>query len=63
LSDYIYTSELSHHGTKGMKWGIRRYRNKDGSLTPYTAAALSGGAATMYISDHVPANKKKKSQS
>lgn len=27
-------NELRHHGIKGMKWGIRRYRNKDGSLTP-----------------------------
>ena len=26
---------LCHHGIKGMKWGVRRYQNKDGS---YTAA-------------------------
>ena len=27
-------NELTHWGTKGMRWGIRRYQNKDGTLTP-----------------------------
>ena len=26
-------NELYHWGIKGMRWGIRRYQNKDGSLT------------------------------
>ena len=27
-------NNLQHHGIKGQKWGIRRFQNKDGSLTP-----------------------------
>ena len=29
MSNYI-----KHYGIKGQKWGVRRYQNKDGSLTP-----------------------------
>lgn len=32
--DFVSADELYHYGIKGMKWGIRRYQNKDGSLTP-----------------------------
>lgn len=28
-----YPNELYHHGIKGMKWGVRRYQNYDGSYT------------------------------
>ena len=26
--------ELKHYGIKGQKWGVRRYENEDGTLTP-----------------------------
>jgi hypothetical protein len=30
----IYSNYLQHVGIKGMKWGVRRYQNADGTLTP-----------------------------
>lgn len=28
-------NEIYHHGIKGQKWGVRRFQNKDGSLTTF----------------------------
>ena len=34
--------ELYHHGIKGQKWGIRRFENPDGTLTPEGKARYRG---------------------
>ena len=41
---------LSHHGIKGMKWGIRRYQNEDGSYTE--AGKKRYGDRNMYSESH-----------
>jgi hypothetical protein len=54
---YNYTSELYHHGVKGMRWGVRRFQRKDGSLT-------SAGKKRYSDVDQskVPVSEKKKSK-
>lgn len=47
---------LYHHGIKGMRWGVRRYQNKDGTLT-----AAGKRRAARDMSD-LSNNKKKQYQ-
>ena len=36
---------LAHHGIKGQKWGVRRFRNEDGTLTPAGKERYGNGSS------------------
>ena len=38
-------NELYHHGIKGQRWGVRRYQNVNGSLTPMGRRRVGAKAA------------------
>ena len=50
----LYQPYLMHYGVLGMKWGVRRYQNKDGSLTAFGEARL---AKRQYKRDRKDHNK------
>lgn len=47
-----YNNQIWHWGVKGMKWGVRRYQNADGSLT--------NAGKRRYTTDAAANSKKKK---
>lgn len=50
-------NELMHWGIKGMKWGVRRYQNKDGSLTPAGRKRYDQEMAKLKEEEKIAKNK------
>lgn len=54
----MYEPYLEHTGVKGMKWGERRYQNRDGSLTPLGREHYGVGPARKALDSAIKKAKK-----
>lgn len=60
-NNYILTpdGELKHWGIVGMKWGVRRYQNKDGSLTAAGRKRMKAESDKLKEREQVIKNKER----
>lgn len=60
MDSNIYNpDELTHWGVKGMRWGIRRYQNKDGTLTDAGKKRLAKESAALKKEEQIIKNRKR----
>lgn len=58
--EFIRESDLTHHGIKGQKWGVRRFQNEDGTLTAAGKKRRGNTSEeSKHMSDKTKANLKK----
>ena len=66
MSEYYITKSdcyVSHSGIQGMKWGIRRYQNEDGTLTPEGRIRYGKQAAKSYFKQDMLKRKQERTKS